>query len=173
MFHHQLQCFFLILFFASAHSSILEATDKHCWCPNFQLKLVGMCQKKFLLAQLFCWLVADLLKPNLTILLSLHFTAHWRMSRVLITFCRHASLSKTAEPIKYFHTAYGLLLKGSFNHVISWGPHLEFCIKFGTHAFFITLRHYECNALQTFLFTCHDCIRVNVCSEVVLCVIRY
>ena len=98
-----------------------------------------MCQKKFLLAQLFCWLVSDLLKPNLTILLSLHFTAHWKMSRVHITFCRCASLSKAAEPIKYFHTAYGLLLKGSFNHVISWSPHLQFCIKFGTRALFFTL----------------------------------
>ena len=91
---------------------------------------------------------------------------------MLITFCRCASLSKAAEPIKYFHTAYGLL-KGIFNHDISWGPNFEFCIKFDTLALFCILRHYECDSQQTFLFTCHDCIRVNGCSEVMLCILRY
>jgi hypothetical protein len=46
--------------------------------------------------------------------------------------------------------AYDLLLKGSFNHVISWGPHLEFWIIFDTLALFSTLRHYKCDAQQIF-----------------------
>jgi hypothetical protein len=44
------------------------------------------------------------------------FSARWGMPRMLVTFCRYAYFFKVAEPIKYFCTAYGLQLKGSFNN---------------------------------------------------------
>jgi hypothetical protein len=77
---------------------------------------------------------------------------------VPITFFGCASLSKVAEPIKYFRMTYSIFLKGSFNHVISLGLQLEFCIKFDTLCLLLS-------DIMNVMHNKHFCLLAMIASE--------
>lgn len=137
----------------SASSVVLSAAMGWSWlthisCPSLSLKFPCMRQNKFFVPlRLPAWLVFDLLSPNRALLLSQIY--------------RWVPVFKAAVPLKNLRTAHSLLLKGNFNHFISFSScFFEFCTKFYTCAWFHTVGHQKYNAWNE-----HCCLLAMIASD--------
>ena len=100
-------------------------------CPNVLVKITWHEPKEIPSHSATSLIVFDLLSPNHTIMLSMHYVCLTKCSRMIITFYGSVPIFKEAEPIKNLCTAHGLLVKSSFIHFVLLVPvFLNFTQKF-------------------------------------------